>query len=268
MTTVAYLEDRPAWTTTIWAVFRGYVIALVFLGIGLSLLSALGLGIVPRGAAEPGPWPVDGVWSVVANAYLYVGVVLFASFVLYISATTTLQRPISPLVVLGAVAVTGYAPYLHLRWLESSLVALLLTAAAIRYLGVDRFHSLRLGRAGLAALLAVLAAGTIATVAYATAHPLVVDETGGGSVDGTEFYVSATMRNNGFADLRITAIEPGTAMAGGVPWDRERLVGRVLSARDEVRISFPQDVCPLDAVVRYELAGRLFEQRLVVDHCG
>jgi hypothetical protein len=259
-------KDRPPWRMMIWAVLRGYVIALVFLAAALAVLAFLGFSTFSADSVEPGPWVVDSLWSLAADLYFAACVVVFTSFVIYISATTTLKRRVSPLVVLGSVALTGYAPFLYLRWLESSVLALILTAAAVRYFGIDRQHSLRLGRAGLVVLAVLFGAGTLVALGYAASHPLLLSETGGGSSNDLR-YVSAELRNNGFADLRITAVQTQSSVVGGVPFERRELVGAVVSGRDDVRISYPESACPLSVVVRYELGGRNFEQRFVTNRC-
>jgi hypothetical protein len=262
------IQERPSWGSTIWAVLRGYIFALVVLGVPVTVLWYAGVPLIPEAASEPGPWPIEGPWSIAADASLFVVVVSIASLIIHWSAAGTLGRPVSPLVVLAAVALTGYAPFLSYRWVESGVLALLLTVAAVRYVGVDRDHSLQVGRAGLALIVAILAAGTLTATAYALAHPLGLSETGGGfMVDEEHRFVSADLRNGGWGDLRIVSVESDAAPVRGVPWEAERFAGTVIPARGEISISFAERVCPFEAVVRYELAGRAFTQRLVLDHC-
>jgi hypothetical protein len=258
--------ERPPWGATIWHVFLGYAYTIFFVGIPLVLLSHIGLLPLPARGPEPGPWPAHGAWSVAADISAFLLIVLAASFFVQGSVAERFRRPVSPLVVLAAVAATSYAPFLRYRWVGSGLVALLLTAVAIRYLAVGRSHSLRLGRPGLVVAVAVVAAAALTAASYAFTHPLSVTTSGSGSW-AEERIVIADLRNGGRGDVRIVAVDADAAISRGWAPPAGPLVGSELSGRSTVEISFPQRACPLDAVVTYELAGRTFEQRLVLDRC-
>ena len=259
--------DRPPWDMTIWAVLRGYILALVCLGVPLTLLWYVGVPLIPSVAAEPGPWPVNGPWSLAADVSVFLVVVLVTTVVIRASAIDKLGRHVSPVVVFVAVALTGYAPFLHYRRVESGLVALLLTAAAVRYLGLGRGHSHRVGRAGAVLFAVVVAAGTLTAAAFALTHPLGMSVTGSGFTDPEHRFLSASLRNGGRTDLRILSVDAPVSLVNGIPWESEKLVGTVVPGRDEITISFAERACPFEAVVRYELGGRHFAQRLVLDHC-
>jgi hypothetical protein len=263
-------RERPPWGATIWHVFLGYVYAVVFVGLPLLLLSYLGLLPLPARGPEPGPWAPHGAWSIAADVSAFAVVALVTAWFVHGSVAERLRRPVSPLVVLAAVAATSYAPFLRYRLIESGLVALLATAVAIRYLAVDRVHSLRLGRNGLAVAIAAVAAAALTAVSYAVAHPLALAPSGGGTVgigsDATSFVIG-DLRNGGLGDVRILAVDAEVPLSRGWGPSAEPLAGAVIRSRDTISISLPEHACPLDAIVRYELVGRTFEQRLVLDRC-
>ncbi|HXV58415.1 MAG TPA: hypothetical protein VD704_11150 [Gaiellaceae bacterium] len=241
---------RPAWWPVVVGVFLGYVWAALLL-LPAVLVAGL-LGLVPwddgpgaSGSLLPGPFVPDGAWSLLANAVVAFTVVAVAAWAVTRVVRERLGAPVSSPLVFGALAVTGYAPFLYLegRFRLSGLFGLLVAAGLVRWLAVGdtpaasalarargrlvaagRWRRLVVGAAAAWALAVLL------TAAYGLSHPLAagyaVEHEPSGSVartiggeavrlfDGPAGAGAAyelDLRNAGFAELEVSGVELGQA---------------------------------------------------------
>src|SRR5437899_2505128 len=88
------------------AVLLGYIGGLVTLG--LAALALLFLWELPRPWVRPGPFPIDGAWSLAADVVLAAFIVLVTAWWVRRMVERTVRRHVSLAVVALAVAVTGY----------------------------------------------------------------------------------------------------------------------------------------------------------------
>src|SRR5207249_359466 len=106
-------STRPLFVRALWRVMLGYVCAAVTLAV--LYLPLYELGLPPGPPARPGPFPIDGAWSLGADLVVTAMVVLVAAWWVRILIADLVRAPVSFGVVALAVAVTGYAPFLAFR---------------------------------------------------------------------------------------------------------------------------------------------------------
>lgn len=196
---------RPTFWRVLWDVLLGYIAASLTLGLLAVGLSALGL--LPRPFKRPGPFAVDGAWSLDADLVAALAIVLVAAWWIQRMVADETDLPVSFGVVALVVAVTGFAPFLALRPVAlTGVVALPLTAWLVRRFAVGRVlpwpsPSWRVWAA--AALV-----GLLVFASYCVYHPLNSFGAGVGGGSGGAFRVIA-VHNAGFADLTIEHVEGG-----------------------------------------------------------
>jgi hypothetical protein len=261
---------RPGWWPVVLGVFLGYLLAALILFVLAAVAVLLGLASWNENRASDsvlqGPYVVDGVWSLVANAAVAFTIVALAAWAVSRVVADRVQEPVSLPLVAAALGLTGYAPFLALegRFRLSGLVGLLVAAALIRWQAVgDTPAALALGdlrerlveRGVWRGLVLAGVAAWTASLAVAGAHGLTHPLTSGYAVDyapsnysykrasGEEYYIfrgspgtaaryTIEVRNAGFADLTGLEVDipegSGFALSGFSPVDR------VLDGRDSV----------------------------------
>ncbi len=269
---------RPGWWPVISSVFLGYVLA-AFVLFALALAAVLlGLadwnGGVPSESALRGPYAADGAWSVAANAAVAFTVVAVAAWAVTRVLVDRVHERVSLPLVLAALAVTGYAPYLALegRLRLSGVVGLLVAAALIRWQAVGETPvalALATARACLVekglwrGIVLTGAAAWAAAAAVAAAYGLLHPLSGGYAVDyapsnysysrsggeqvyvfrgppGTEAPYTIDIRNAGFAGLTVLAVDvpagSGFTLSGFTLADSPHTTpaGRAVDGRDSV----------------------------------
>jgi hypothetical protein len=246
--------EAPSFWRVFWAVLRGYVLALCTLGIPYIAFSQLGFLDEEQAISTPGPFPVTGIWSLDADLVLAAVAVLVGAFWIRREVRDAAWRPVSLPIVVGVVALTGYAPMLGLRPVElSGIVALPVSAWLIRRFAVGRDHPLRLPRrvAAAAALL-----GLLVVCSYVVFHPLTSGGFGsGGSPSGGSFQ-SVELRNSGFADLRVLSVTGAPLVDAGIGGPR-LVPPATLAARSSAWIALSGNPCSTRTVtVRFAVLGR------------
>ncbi|MGH3004889.1 MAG: hypothetical protein ACRDOS_03120 [Gaiellaceae bacterium] len=261
-------EEKPGFLKIAWAVFLGYVAALVFAG--AAALALLFLGIVgTSGTAGVDPdgllgWPYwrTGWWSALANATVNLGIVAVAAVCVRSAVADRTGRYVRLSAVAATLLVTGYVPLAAFDGALqlSGVIALLATALLVRWFGVDgteRRPVLPVRRPAAIAAAALSAAALAATAGYGLTHPLwfgsaVWDNTPEGRIGGQQVFRHTfeegkgvaywfSLTNAGFADARVVAIEaPSTNLlhlTGFRP--DEDLSGRASSAAGAAQFVVP-----------------------------
>ena len=240
------VREPPRWWPVISGVFVGYLWALITLGLAALALGALGLlnagagNVYPR-ALLAGPFQPYGAWALTANAVIAFAVLAVTTAFVVRSVRERLGERPSPSLVFLTLALTGYAPFLFFsgRLRLSGLIGLFLTAALVRWVALPgRAPADLLARAAerfprpadrrslwfLAGAGSVVGVGIV--VGYGLLHPLDVYRTDIGSAQwqrkiddrpyairrvkpGKTYTAALAVRNGGFADLRLTAVDAG-----------------------------------------------------------
>jgi hypothetical protein len=252
----------PSFLRVLCAVLLGYVIA----GITLFVLALplLAIDWLPRPFANPGPYPVDGAWSLDADLVVAAVIVLYAAWWIRRLVADAARGPVSFGVVVGAVAVTGYAPALALRPAAlSGTVALVASTWIIRRyaVGTELPFSRPSWRAWLAfAVVCVLVFGS-----YRVYHPLTTT----GSYASTALYAGKrvpvremSVKNSNWAGMTILSIDGG--FAGTSEWwsPRPRRLPFTVGARAEFSVYAVGDPCgSRDVKITYAVLGRTSSER-------
>lgn len=228
-------QEKPGFVKIAWAVFLGYLAALVF--VSAVALALLFLGIVgTSGTAGADPdgllgWPYwrTGWWSALANGTVNLGIVAVAALCVRSAVADRTGRYVRLSAVAATLLVTGYVPLAAFDGALqlSSVIALLATALLVRWFGVDgteRTPARPVRRPAVIAVVALSAAALAATAAYGLTHPLwfesaAWDDTPEGRIGGQQVFrypfvegkrvaYRFSLDNVGFADARVVAIEP------------------------------------------------------------
>ena len=195
----------PTFWQVLWAVLFGYVGAALTLGLVAVGLAALGL--LPQPFRRPGPFAVDGPWSLDAGLVVALTIVLVAAWWIHGMVADKTDLPVSFGVVALLVAGTGFAPYLALRPVAlTGVVALPVTTWLVRRYAVGTV--LPLPRPSRRVWAGVAAVGLLVFASYSVFHPL--NSPGGGVGEGNNgrFRLFA-LNNSGFADLTILHVDGG-----------------------------------------------------------
>lgn len=192
----------PLFFRVLWRVLFGYVAAaLTFV---LFYLALNEFGFPPGPPLRPGPGPLTDAWGLGADVVVAALAVLVAAGWVRTFVAEAVDRPVSFGVVVVAIAVTFYAPFLAFR--PAPLVFLVtwpVTTMAIRRYAVGKtFPFLGAPRRVWFALALV---GVAVFGSYRVYHPLVGSDGGDGTLD---------LQNRGWANLTITHIQGGHIGSG------------------------------------------------------
>ena len=243
----------PSFLRLLWSVLLGYIYASITL-VALAL-PLYALGLLPRPFAHPGPFPVEGAWSLDADLVAAAVVVLVAAWWIRGLLANALRAPVSFGVVAVAVAVTGYAPALALRPAAlSGVIALPATTWIVRRYAIGTTLPFPTPSRRVSAALAL--AGLLVFGSYQAYHPLIA--TGGGGGPGTTII---SLDNSGWAGLTILHVKGGF---GGDPWLQRPALPYAVGARGHVHISVPGGKCPSPVEITFTVLGRASTQRFAL----
>ena len=270
----AFVTPQPSFGDAFCATLLGFVIASVLVIAPVLVAHWLGLAgdrFVGLGQDEVSPlsWPYErnGAFSVVANLVVWIEVLAFTALLVR-GMLADRVGPLSAVPIFVVLAVTGFAPLLpHGLLMMPGIIALLASAWLIQ-VAVATTPIRPLPKRTTARLMALFAALLAIPAAYGAAHPL-----GMGSQFGPQSPKELTfgLRNQGFADMRVTDISLDTPIHG-LSVAREPLPF-ALDGRHErvVRLGLHQAGCgsggplPAHAIVRYSLLGSDFTARIPVE---
>jgi hypothetical protein len=252
---VPAIQAQPSFFRLLWRVLLAYFCAAVTLG--ALYVPLYFLGLFPRPLAHPGPFPMDGAWSLDADLVAAAVVVLVAAWWIRSLLEDVVQGPVSFGIVALAVALTGYAPFLTLRPAAlSGVIALPATTWIVRRYAVGT--TLPFPRPSLRAWLVLALVGVLVFGSYQVYHPLVAEGGGGG---GGGSAGSVDLWNPGWADLTILRVDGGFV---GDPWNRRKLPYAV-GARGHVSVSAFGSRCPSNPImITFAVLGRTSTQSFIV----
>lgn len=256
---VPVLPVKRSFFRILLAVLAGYALAaatLVPLGFALHRI-----GVLPDSFAHHGPFPVDGAWSLAADIAAATLIVLVASVWIRGAIANATLAPVSFDVVVVAVAVTGYAPFLALRPVPLGFIALLATTWIVRRYAIGTALPLPRVRWRVWAALAVVALAVLGS--YGVYHPLAEDGFFTGldaRVSGT-YSLGVTLGNPGLADVTILRVDGGHVDGGS---GRLRLP-YTLKARSQTELTvFHKGCAAPDVEITYSVFGLTSSQRFTV----
>jgi hypothetical protein len=258
-------SSRPrSFMRLLLAVLLGYVGALITLV--LVALPLLAFDLLPRPVAQPGPFLVEGTWSLDADIVVWVALVLFAAWWIRRMVEDATRGPVSFGVVALAVALTGFAPLLMLRlaalW---GLLALVLTTWIIRRYAIGTTLPFQRPAWWVCLLLGVV--GVLILGSYRVYHPLTAD--GASYTDSFTFtpgkpYRELKLRNAGWANMTILRVDGGWA-GPTEGWIRPHKLPYTIPSRGRVGIFVAGRACvPRDVNVTFSVLGRISTQRFAV----
>jgi hypothetical protein len=259
---VASTEPR-SFMRVLWAVLLGYLGASITLfALALPLYA---LAWLPRPFARPGPFPVDGAWSLDADLVVTVVVVLCAAMWIRRMVRDAVRGPVSFGVVALAVGLTGYAPFLALRPAAlSGVIALPATTWIIRRYAIGTTLPFRRPSRRVWLVLALVCVGVFGS--YRVYHPLT--ETGG-YVSGTYLsgkrvhYREITLKNSDWADMTILRVDGGRIRTNDAFWKPpDGTLPYTLHSRREIEVDTVGKLCiPRDVIITFSVLGRTGNQR-------
>jgi len=247
----------------LWAVLVGYFFASVTLFI--LALPLLALGWLPRPFARPGPFPVDGAWSLDADVVVAAVVVLYAAWWIRREIADAVRGPVSFAVVALAVALTGYAPFLALRPAAlSGTIALLATTWIVRRYAIGT--ALSVPRPSWRVWLALGVVGFVVVGSYRACHPLTGtgDFFGGSTLASGKQFREISLKNSDWANLTILRVDGGWVGPSEGRVRAHRLPYTVRS-RAELGVFVVGRACvPRDVVITFSVLGRTSSQRFAI----
>jgi hypothetical protein len=260
---VPVIPAQPSFFRLLWSVLLGYILA--FFTLGVLYLPLYELGFVPRPFARPGPFPVEGAWSLDADLVATAVIVLVASWWIRKLVAEDVRAPVSFGVVVVVVAVTGYAPFLALRPAAlSGVIALPATTWLARRYAIGT--TLPFPRPSWRAWLALALVGVAVYGSYQLYHPLVAD--GGGGAGGGSAG-SVDLWNPGWADLTILRVDGG--FVGSDPFERHSTLPYTVRPRSNFSVWAYGRRCPSNPIViTFSVLGRTSTQSFIVpaNLCG
>jgi hypothetical protein len=252
-------RSGPTFWRVLWAVLWGYVGAAITLGALAVGLSALGL--LPQPFLRPGPFAVDGAWSLDADLVVAATIVLVAAWWIRAMVAADTDLPVSFGVVALIVAVTGFAPYLALRPVAlTGVVALPLTTWLVRRYAVGR--ELPLPRPSWRAWAALAGVGLLLFASYRVFHPLNTPGSSVGAAERGRFRVFE-LNNAGFADLRILRVDGG--VVGDLGPGMSLRLPYTLHGRSGTSVFVRGSTCrPRTVAITFTVLGRTSTQQFSV----
>ena len=189
------------------AVLLGYLGALVTLG--LAAVGLMFLWLLPRPWAQPGPFPIDGVWSLAADFVIALAVVFVAAWWIRRMVARAVRGPVSLGVVALAVALTGYVPVFLLEpagFFLGILVLPVMTWIIRRYaIGT----TLPIPRVSWRVWLALGVVGIAVVGSYRVYHPFTATGDSFSADDYAPRLQEFTVRNSDWANLTILSVDGG-----------------------------------------------------------
>lgn len=259
-----FVPPQPSFGDALYATLLGFVIASVVVLVPVLLAMWLGLAgrelYGPFGGDGLLDWPYrrTGPFSLVANAVVCVELLAFtALFVRGMLADRV--GPVSTVPIFVVLAVTGLAPLIPHGFLDAPGVVDLLLSAWLIQLAVATTAIRPLPKRTTARVIVVLMMLLAIPATYGATHPV---RTGSSYGPSSAKELTVAIRNDGFADVRITRVALDTDVSG-IQASVRGPMPFILAARDgtRVRLRVQQAGCgtggPInaDAVVRYRLFG-------------
>jgi hypothetical protein len=258
--------QRRSFMRLLWAVLLGYFctsIALVILALPLYAIDWL-----PRPFAYPGPFPVDGAWSLDADLVVAAVVVLVAAWFIRLLVEDAVKGPVSYGVVALAVALTGYAPYLALRPAKFlGIVALPLTTWVIRRYAIGT--ALPFPRPSWRLWLVLAVVGLVVFGSYRVYHPLTPADDGIAAFGATTYpngkqFRGVDFKNSGWADMTILRVAGGQ-IGPTNSWPAPYTLPHKLRSGASLGVYVNGRACVLREVdVTFSVLGRTSTQRLTI----
>jgi hypothetical protein len=259
-----FVPPRPGFGDALYATLLGFVIASVVVLVPVFVATWLGLaGREPYGPFGGGgllDWPYrrTGTFSLIANAVVCLELLAFtALFVRGMLADRV--GPVSTVPIFVVLAVTGLAPLIPHGFLDAPGIVDLLLSAWLIQVAVATTAIRPLSKRTTARAIMVLVMLLAIPAAYGATHPV---RTGSSYGPFSAKELTVAIRNDGFADVRVTRVSLDTDVSG----IRATVRGPMpftLSARrgTRVRLRVQQAGCgaggPMsaDALVRYRVFG-------------
>ena len=233
------------------AVVLGYIGALVTLG--LAAVGLMFLWLLPRPWVQPGPFPIDGVWSLAADFVIALAVVFVAAWWIRRMAARAVHGPVSFGVVALAVALTGYVPAFLLEpaGFFLGILALPVMPWFIRRYAIGR--TLPIPRVSWRVWLALGVVGLAVVGSYRIYHPFVATL----ASNSGEF----TVRNSDWANMTILRVDGGWVGPTSGRIDRYALP-YALGARARMEVYANAHPCVShDVTITFSTLGRTATQR-------
>jgi hypothetical protein len=235
------------------AVLLGYVGAMITFG--LAALPLLFLWALPRPWVQPGPFPIDGAWSLAADVVVAALIVLVIAWWIRRMVEGAVRGHVSLAVVALAVAVTAYVPSLVLppgAALLWGIVALLVTTWVVRRYAI---RTAPLPKMPWSVCVALGLVGFAVLGSYRVYHPL-----SAGGLWTADF----NLTNSNWSDLTILRVKGGSiATAQGRA--RSLKLPYTLGWRRQVGVDINGRPCvPYDVVITYSVLGLTTTQRFRV----
>lgn len=248
---VPVVPARPSFGRDLWSVLLGYLCASFTLA--ALYLPLYELGFAPRPFVRPGPFPIDGAWSLDADLVATAVIVLVAAWWIRRLIVEETRRPVSFGVVAAIVAVTGYAPFLALRPAAlSGVIALPATTWLVRRYAVGTTLPFR--RPSWRVWTVLVLVGVVVFGSYRVYHPFVVE---GGSDRSVDLW------NPGWADVTVSHVDGGFIASD--PFARHSTLPHTVGARSHVSVWASGGQCGTHLVeVTFSVLGRTSTQTFAV----
>jgi hypothetical protein len=249
---VPVVPVRRSFVRLLLSVAAGYVLAAAT--VLLLALPIAGAGYLRQPFARPGPFPADGAWGLSADVVAAIVIVLIAARWISWAVGNATLAPVSFGVVVAAVAVTGFAPFLTISSVAiSGLIALLATTWIVRRFAIGRTLSVPRVSWLVWASLALVGVGVFGS--YAAYHPLtedgffpLVDMRAAHTLS-----MSVTLKNAGWADVTILRVDGGSV---------DHKLPYTLKARSQTQLTVRSKGCATPAVeLTYSVLGGASSQR-------
>jgi hypothetical protein len=234
------------------AVVLGYVGAVITFG--LAALPLLFLWAMPRPWVWPGPFPIDGVWSLAADIVVAALIVLVTAWWIRRMVESAVRGHVSLAVVALPVAVFGCIPVLvaPAGFLSSVIIAPLVTTWVVRRYAVD--PESRLPKLSWRVCVALAVVGFVVLGSYRVYHPLV---TAGLPADPADF----TLKNSDWANMTILRVDGGVIKPAEGRIHRLKLPYALRGRRDIGVYSNGRPCVRHEVVITYSVLGVTSTQR-------
>jgi len=240
----------PSFVRVLWRVLFGYVCAAITFA--LLYLGLYKLGFPPGPPLRPGLAPLNDAWGLGADLVMAAMVVLVAAWWVRVLVADAVQAPVSFGVVVVAVAVTFYAPFLAFR--PAPLIFVVtwpVTTLVVRYYAIGR--ALPFPKVTRRLWIVLALAGVVVLGSYRVYHPVVGSDGGDGTIE---------FQNRGWADLTITRVKGGH-IGSGWPDSPEKLPYTV-RARSHVLGWSTGPSCDSVVTITFSVLGQTATQSFAV----
>ncbi len=256
---VASSQPRSFWRL-LWAVILGSFIASVVVLVFAYALSTIAW--LPSPSLYPAPFPVDGTWTLAADLGAATVFVLVVALSVWLQVEYAVRSRVSFGVVVLAVALIGYAPFVALgspRLL--GIVTLPAMTWMIRRYAIGTALPVPSLSWRVWAALGVVALGVVAS--YGVYHPLAADRfiVGIDARASGRYFIPVTLSNPGLADVTILRVDSGQVNGRWhphtLPW--------TLDGRSQTELMVSRKGCaPPDVTITYSILGLTSSQRFTV----